>query len=108
VSLAVFFELEAVLECAEELVGGDEEGALGAGEQVLVAEAHQGLEGGSVAEPEFTAAVEALEALDEELDIADAAGGELDVDAWGAAAAEELAVELLAGFGHLIDGAEIE
>jgi len=108
VGLAVAGELEAVFEVAEEEVGGGEAGVFGVGEEVFVAKADEGKEGGGIAEPGGAAAVDALEALDEEFDIADAAPGEFDIEALGAAAGVEFLVDAFAGFGHGLDGGEIE
>jgi hypothetical protein len=80
VGLAVVFELEAVFEVAEELVGAGEAAVFDGGEELFIVEAGEGEHGAAVADPGFAAAVEALETLDEEFDIADAAGGEFYVD----------------------------
>jgi hypothetical protein len=108
VGLAVAGELEAVFEVAEEEVGGGEAGVFGVGEEVFVAEADEGEKGGGIAEPGGAAAVDALEALDEEFDIADAAPGEFDIEALRAAAGVEFLVDAFAGFGHGLDGGEVE
>jgi hypothetical protein len=75
VGLAVVFELEAMFEVAEELVGAGEAAVFDGGEELFIVEAGEGEHGAAVADPGFAAAVEALEALDEELDVADAARG---------------------------------
>jgi hypothetical protein len=109
VGLAIVFKLEAMFEMAEELVGAGEAAVFDWGKEFFIAEAGEGEHGATVADPGFAAAVEALEALDEELDIADAAGGELDVDFGGAElAGGELFVDAEAGLGDSFDGSEVE
>jgi hypothetical protein len=107
--LAIVFKLEAMFEVAEELIGAGEAAVFDGGEELLIAKAGEGEHGAAVADPGFAAAVEALEALDEELDIADAAGGELDVDFGGVElAGGELFVDAEAGLGDGFDGGEVE
>jgi hypothetical protein len=107
--LAIVFKLEAVFEVAEELVGAGEAAVFDGGEELLIAETGEGEHGAAVADPGFAAAVETLEALDEKLDIADAAGGELDVDFGGVEfAGGELFVDAEAGLGDGFDGGEVE
>lgn len=107
--LAVVFELEAVFEVAEELVGAGEAAVFDGGEELFIVEAGEGEHGAAVADPGFAAAVEALEALDEELDIADAARGEFDVERAGLElAAGELFVDAEAGLGDGFEGGEVE
>jgi hypothetical protein len=109
VGLAVVFKLETVFEMAKELVGAGEAAVFDRREEFFVAEAGESEHGAAMTDPGFAAAVETLEALHEELDIADAAGGELDVDAAGVAlAGGELFVDAEAGLGDGFDGGEVE
>ena len=80
VGLPVLLHLQAVFEVAQELVGRGEARVLAVGEQALVAQAEEGEQRAAVAHPRLAAAVQALQALHQELDIADAAGRELDVE----------------------------
>ncbi len=107
--LAVVGGLQAVFDFAEEAVGGGEAAVFGVREEVFVAESGEGEEGAAVAEPGGAGAVEALEALGEELDIADASGGEFDVEAVVAmAAGGEFFTNAFAGEGDGLDGGEVE
>ncbi len=107
--LAVVGGLEAVFDFAEEAVGGGEAAVFGIGEEILVAEAGEGEESAAMADPGGAGAVETLEALGEELDIADAAGSEFDVEALVAmAAGGEFFTNSFAGEGDGFDGGEVE
>ena len=83
VSLAIVVQLQAMFEVAQELVGGGEPRIFGAGEKAFIAQAEERDHGAAVAYPRLAAAVQALQALHQELDIADAAGRELDIEAAG-------------------------
>jgi len=109
VGLAVVFKLEAMFEMAEELVGAGEAAVFNGREELFIVEAGEGEHGAAVADPGFSSAVEALEALDEEFDIADAAGAEFDVDGLGVElAAGELFVDAEAGLGDGFERGEVE
>src|SRR4051794_33634989 len=97
-----------MLDAAEELVSGGEARVLAGGEQLFVAETGEGEHRAAVAHPGHAAAVQALQALHEELDVADAAGGELNVESAAGAAGGHLLADALAGFGDGLDGAEVE
>ena len=63
-----------------------------------------------MAHPLLAAAVQALQALHQKLDVADAAGRQLDVEAAvrAALARASFLADALAGFADRFDGAEIE
>ena len=77
--LAVLLHLQAVLQVAQERVGGGQPRVFAAGEKALVAQAEEREHGAAVPHPLLAAAVQALQALHQELDVADAAGRQLDV-----------------------------
>ena len=74
VRLAVLVHLQAMFHVAQELVGGAQPRVLARGEKSLVPQAAERQQGAAVAHPGLAAAVQALQALDQKLDIADAAG----------------------------------
>jgi hypothetical protein len=71
--------LQAVLQVAQKLVGRGQARVFGIGEQPLVAQAEQRKHGAAVPHPRLAAAVQALQALHQKLDVADAAGRQLDI-----------------------------
>ena len=77
--LPIFVHLQAVFHVAQKLVGGGQARVLGVGEQALVAQAEQREHGAAVAHPRLAPAVQALQALHQKLDVADAAGRQFDV-----------------------------
>ena len=105
--LGIIGKLQPVLQGAEELIGARQYGILGDGKQFLIAQTSQGQQGAAMAHPQFAPAVQTLQALHQELNIANAAAFELDIEA-----------RLLAGlvafgnpsarFGHGFDAGEIE
>ncbi len=109
VRLAVFFDLQAVLEVAQELVGSGQARILGAGEQPFVAQAQQRDHGAAVAHPLLAPAMQALQALSEKFDIANAAGREFDIETGGETAlGGQLLADALARFRDRFHGAKIE
>ena len=109
VGLPVLLQLQAVLQVAQELVGGSEARVLAAGEEALVAQAEEREHRAAVPHPRLAAAVQALQALHQELDVADAAGRELDVERrCDAAPRRQFFADALARFGDRLHGAEIE
>ena len=77
--LLVFVHLQAVFHVAQELVGRGQSRVLGIGEQPLIAQAEQREHGAAVAYPRLAPAMQALQALHQKLDVADAAGSQFDV-----------------------------
>ena len=84
VGLAVEHDLEAVLDPAEEAVGIFHDSAFLGGEAADLFEPSHGAQGIGVTNLWVLAAVEELEELDDELDVADAAVAGLDLDLGGA------------------------
>jgi hypothetical protein len=94
---------------AQKLVGRGEARVLGIGEQPLVAQAEQREHGAAVAHPRLAPAVQALQALHQKLDVADAAGSQLDIQpAFAALLGGGFFADALAGFRHGFHGAKIE
>ena len=109
VGLAVFFHLHAVFQVAQEGVSGGETRVFAVCEKALVAQTEEGDDGAAVAHPLLTAAVQALQTLHQELDVADAAGRQLHVEPAGRAALGcQFLADALAGFADGFNGAEIE
>ena len=111
VGLPVFIELQPVLEVPQELVRRGQAPVLGVREPLLVVQTGQGEQRAAMAHPRFAAAMQPLQALDQKLDVADAAAVQLDVHRGGFAlklAARKLFVQAFAGGAHGFDGAEVE
>ena len=107
--LTVFFDLQAVLEVAQELVGGSQARIFGAGKQPFVAQAQQRNHGAAVTHPLLAPAMQALQALGEKFDIANAAGREFDIETGGETAlGGHLLTDALARFRDRFHGAKIE
>ncbi len=98
--------LEPMLEAAQENVCGGELGDGGLGELPPRAERRQHLERGARAQSRIAPAADQLETLRDELDLADAAGPELDVAR--EVAARDLLPDLRVELAHRVDGAEVE
>ena len=81
VGLAPVGELEPMLDAAQEDVGVGEGAMLALGDDAGGAQAVERAEGAALAQPAVAPAVDELQRLREELDLADAAGAELDVAA---------------------------
>ena len=109
VGLPVFFHLQAVFQVAQEGIGGGQAGVFVVGKKALIAQAEEGEDGASVAHPLLASAVQALQTLHQELDVADTTGCQLAVQpAWRAALGRQFLTDALAGFADRLDGAEIE
>ena len=80
VRLAVFVELQTVFQVPQELVGLGQPAVFGAGEISLVLQTRERQHGPAVTDPGIGASVQALQALDQEFDVADAAALQLHVD----------------------------
>src|SRR5262249_40970181 len=113
VGLAVIKKLQAVLEIPQELIGRRQSRIFSAGEQVLAAQPEKREARSSVADPGLATAMQALHALHEEFNIADAAGAEFDVQpgirrrsrlAWPRG---ELLADALTRLRHRLDGSEV-
>jgi hypothetical protein len=105
--LEVVEDLDAVLHHAKERIGAGKLGRLLVGEQSLLREHMQGLEGILFPERPVAAGVDELERLDEELDLTDAAVAELHV-AKGLALLLHVLVDLLLHLADLGNGAEVQ
>ena len=84
VSLAVVDHLQPVFELPQKLIGGSQAAVFSAGEKAFVLQAGERQHGAAVANPSVGAAVEALQALHQKFDIADAAALQLYFDSVGA------------------------
>ena len=105
VRLPLGHHLHAVLEPAQRDVGLRQLVAIAAGDEAGVEQPLQGLQGPAHAQVRVAAAVEELQRLDEELDLADAALAELEIDA-GSARGVLLGARLEPA--HLVDRLEVE
>ena len=109
VGLPVFLQLQAMFHVAQKLVSGSEAGVLGIGEQTFVAQAEQSEHGAAVAHPRLASAVQALEALHQKLDVADAPGSQFNIEPTFAALFRGgLLADALARLGDGFHGAEVE
>ena len=115
--LAVFVELQTMFQVPQELVGLSQPAVFGAGEISFVLQTRQGQHGPAVTDPGLRAAVQTLQALDQELDVADAAALQLHVDsAWLGRpvglkfflTSRELFIQALAGCGKLFDSGKVQ
>jgi hypothetical protein len=106
VGLGVVEVLQAVLDAAQEVVGGGQLLLGLAGDDAALGEAVQHLEGGLDLQRGVAPAADELEDLGQELDLADAAGAELDVV--GHVLAGHFAADLGVQVAHRVDGAEVE
>ena len=115
--LPVFVELQTVFQMPQKLVGLGEPAVFGAGEISFVLQTRERQHGSAVTDPGIGAPVQALQALDQELDVADAAALQLHVDSAGLRTPAgltlfltscELFIHALAGGGELFDGGEVQ
>ena len=108
VGLPVLVELQAVLQVAQELIGRRQARVFGAGEQIFIAQAEQREQRAAVPHPGLAAAVQPLQALHQELDIANAAARQLDIQPGIGALRGQLFMNALARFRDRLHGAEVE
>ena len=108
VRLPVVFQLQTVLQVAQELVSRREARIFGSREQPFVAQPEQREHGAAVPHPRLAAAVQPLQALHQELDVANAAGRKLDVDAAHAPPRGHLFADPLPRLGYRFHRPEIE
>ena len=78
--LPVVVELQAVFEVPQKLVGGGQARVFAGREQILIVQPRQREQGAAVPHPELAAAMQPLQALHQKLDIANAAGRQLDIE----------------------------
>ena len=105
-SLAILGELKPVFEVAQEPVSRHEAAELGGRQHIFVAQTREREHGSTVPHPGDAPAMQALQALHQKLDIADAAGSELDIECRLAQfPATEFLADALTGDGDSLDGA---
>ncbi len=109
--LEVFVQLEAMLHVAQKLVSRGQASVIGIGEQPFIAQTEEREHSAAVAHPGLAiAAMQALQALHQKLDVADATGSQLDVDALTPAllGSSLFADALTRVSRHCFDGAKVE
>jgi hypothetical protein len=79
--LAVFVELQPVLQISEELVRRSQPRVFRGRQMLLVAQPRKREQRAAVPHPGFATTVQALQALHQEFDVPDSAFGEFDVNA---------------------------
>ena len=107
--LPVLGELQAVFQIAQKTIRGDQAAELGGRKQILLAEARKRQHRSAMAQPGNAAAMQALQALHQKLDVADAARSQLDVERrFAQPPLAQLFADALARGGHFFHRRKIE